>query len=208
MATRQASASSSGPTFAAIDFETADYGRDSACAVAIVRVEGNVIVDRVHHYIRPPRKAFAFTYLHGISWEDVVDAPTFRQLWPTLREILNGLDFLAAHNASFDRSVLVACCRQARLDPPDHAFHCTVRLARAVWDVYPTKLPDVCRRLRIPLRHHHAESDAEACARIVIAAAKTGAILGRSAEASRPARPARKELNRDRLQEDRDRRGP
>ena len=26
------------PTFVAIDFETADYGRDSACALALVRV--------------------------------------------------------------------------------------------------------------------------------------------------------------------------
>ena len=25
------------PTFVAIDFETADYGRDSACALALVR---------------------------------------------------------------------------------------------------------------------------------------------------------------------------
>ena len=26
------------PTYVAIDFETADYGRDSACALALVRV--------------------------------------------------------------------------------------------------------------------------------------------------------------------------
>ena len=30
------------PTFVAIDFETADYGRDSACALALVRVEAGV----------------------------------------------------------------------------------------------------------------------------------------------------------------------
>lgn len=64
------------PTFAAIDFETADHGRDSACAVAVVRVKNNVIVDRVHYYIRPPRREFVFSYLHGISWNDVEDAPT------------------------------------------------------------------------------------------------------------------------------------
>ena len=34
------------PTFVAIDFETADYGRDSACALALVRVEAGVIVQR------------------------------------------------------------------------------------------------------------------------------------------------------------------
>jgi DNA polymerase-3 subunit epsilon len=165
------------PTFAAIDFETADYGRDSACAVAIVRVEGQVIVDRAHYYIRPPRRRFAFSYLHGISWQDVVDAPTFLQLWPTLQEQLAGVEFLAAHNASFDRSVLHTCCAQARLNGPAHAFQCTVRLARAVWNIYPTTLPDVCRHLHIPLRHHNAGSDAEACARIVIAAMEAGVLL-------------------------------
>lgn len=188
MLARHASAAFRGPTFAAIDFETADYDRDSACAVAIVRVENYVIVDRVHHFIRPPRKAFVFTYLHGISWSDVAGEPTFRQLWPSLRSALNGVDFVAAHNASFDRSVLKACCERARLNPPNWTFHCTVRLARAVWDVYPTKLPDVCRRLRIPLRHHDAVSDAEACAKIVIAAAETGATL---LPAARPSRSAR-----------------
>ena len=40
------------PTFVAIDFETADYGRDSACALALVRVEAGVIVQRTFSYIR------------------------------------------------------------------------------------------------------------------------------------------------------------
>jgi DNA polymerase-3 subunit epsilon len=87
-----------------------------------------------------------------------------------------GLDFLAAHNASFDRSVLETCCERARVKPPSSAFECTVRLARSAWDIRPTTLPDVCRRLRIPLHHHDAGSDAEACARIVIAAAKAGVL--------------------------------
>ncbi|MBI4290464.1 MAG: 3'-5' exonuclease [Betaproteobacteria bacterium] len=157
--------------FAAIDFETADYGRDSACAVAVVRVAGNRIVDRAHFLIRPPRRSFAFTYLHGISWADVADAPTFRELWPRIRNCFDGVDFLAAHNAPFDRSVLRACCEEAGVALPEIAFRCTVRLARAVWQLRPTTLPDVCAHLNIPLRHHDALSDAEACARIVIAAA-------------------------------------
>jgi hypothetical protein len=38
------------PTFAAIDFETADYGRDSACAIAVVGVEGLAIVFAQGYY--------------------------------------------------------------------------------------------------------------------------------------------------------------
>jgi DNA polymerase-3 subunit epsilon len=181
MQTQHASRDSHLPTFAAIDFETADYGRDSACAVAVVRVEGLAIVDRVYYHIRPPRSRFVFSYLHGITWSDVVDAPIFGQVWPSLQKRLAGVEFLAAHNASFDRSVLHTCCERGRLSAPSHAFQCTVRLARAVWNIYPTTLPDVCRYLRIPLRHHDAGSDAEACARIVIAAIEAGGSISSAA---------------------------
>jgi DNA polymerase-3 subunit epsilon len=158
------------PPFVAIDFETADRGGDSACAVALVRVEGLQVVRREVRLIRPPRRSFPFTYIHGIRWQDVADAPTFAEAWPGLCDVLDGAAFLAAHNAPFDRRVLTACCAMAGLSPPTHPFLCTVQLARRTWNVRPTKLPDVCRHLGIGLDHHSVASDAEACARIVIAA--------------------------------------
>lgn len=172
-------------TFVAIDFETADKGRDSACSVGLVRVENGVIVEKAVQLIRPPRleggdlfspapAEFEFTYIHGIKPVQVLDAPTFAQAWPKLAPLLKGVQFLAAHNAPFDSGVLEACCAAAGLPKPAHRFVCTVRLARAVWNIFPTKLPDVCRRLEIQLNHHEALSDAEACARIVIAAQKQG----------------------------------
>ena len=156
--------------FAAIDFETADFGPDSACAVAVVRVRDGRIVGRAHSLIQPPRREFAFTHIHGITWNDVRNQLPFGKVWPGLARLIEGADFLAAHNAPFDRGVLRACCSEAGLRLPPLQFTCTVRLAREVWGVYPTRLPDVCRHLGIPLRHHDAASDAEACARIVIAA--------------------------------------
>ncbi len=170
--------------FAAIDFETADYGRDSACSLAIVVVDGTEIVARHYYLIRPPRRQIVFSYLHGITWEHVAAKPTFAELWPAMKATFEGVEFIAAHNASFDRSVLVECCRVGGVALPEYPFHCTVKLARQVWSVFPTKLPDVCRHLKIPLQHHSAESDASACANIVIAARKAGhslsAPLGRS----------------------------
>ncbi|MBI2930193.1 MAG: 3'-5' exonuclease [Planctomycetes bacterium] len=157
-------------SFVAIDFETADYGPDSACAVALVRVEGDRIVQRESHPIRPPRPSFVFTYIHGITWKDVAHQPAFGELWPKIKPLLTGTDLLAAHNARFDQSVLQACCAAARVEPPAAPFLCTVRLARQTWGLRPTRLPDVCRHLGLPLQHHNALSDAEACARIVLAA--------------------------------------
>ncbi|MBI5536974.1 MAG: 3'-5' exonuclease [Deltaproteobacteria bacterium] len=156
--------------FVAIDFETADTGRDSACAIAAVRVEGDEVVDRCMRLIRPPRQAFQFTYIHGIRWTDVAREPTFGPVWNDVRSMLKGAAFLVAHNASFDKSVLNACCSRAGLEAPCLPFECTVRWARQVWGLRPTNLPAVCRHLDLPLRHHDAASDAEACARIMIAA--------------------------------------
>jgi len=160
--------------FAAIDFETANYGADSACAVGLVIVKNGRIVRREHHLIRPPTREFVFTYIHGLTWQDVRNAPTFAEVWDGLKELLQDVTFLAAHNAPFDRNVLSACCHIYRLRKPAQPFVCTVQVARRVWGVFPTKLPDVCRRLNIPLRHHDAASDAEACARIVLAAERAG----------------------------------
>lgn len=161
-------------TFAAIDFETANHSRDSACAVGVVIVEDGRIVGRMLELIRPPSRQFAFTYIHGIAWEDVKDVQKFDAVWAGIARELTGIEFLAAHNAPFDKGVLGACCVTYGLQIPVQPFICTVRLARAQWDIHPTKLPDVCRHLGIDLRHHQADSDAEACARIVIAAEQVG----------------------------------
>jgi DNA polymerase III subunit epsilon len=86
--------------------------------------------------------------------------------------MLKGVDFIAAHNASFDRDVLRACCDAGGLAPPKARYLCTMKMSRQVWGLYPTKLSDVCRHFRIPLNHHNAASDALACAKIVLKAEK------------------------------------
>ena len=156
--------------FAAIDFETADYERDSACSLAIVKVIGEEIVSRWVRLIRPPRRQFVFSYLHGIGWKDVENQPNFAELWPEVARQFEGVQFLVAHNASFDKGVMSTCCVKAGIEPPRLPFHGTVQSARKTWGLHPAKLPNVCQFLKIPLEHHKAESDAEACARIYIAA--------------------------------------
>jgi len=161
-------------TFASIDFETANHSRDSACAVGIVIAEGGNIVNKIHRLIRPPDPEFTFTHIHGLRWEDVRGAPFFDEVWLELYKALKGVEFLAAHNAPFDKGVLSACCNTYGVANLNKSFVCTVKVARSQWDIYPTKLPDVCDYLDIDLNHHEALSDAEACARIVIAAEAEG----------------------------------
>lgn len=168
-------------SFVAIDFETADPRPDSACAVGMVKVVENRIVDQMKQLMRPPRRPpdnwFPFTRTHRITWDMVAASPSFAELWPELDAFLEGTDCLMAHNARFDRAVLYACCVAAGLPLPAQRFACTVSLARNAWNLRPTRLPDCCRFLGIRLTHHDPLSDALACARIAIAAAEDGVLL-------------------------------
>ncbi|MGD9642134.1 MAG: 3'-5' exonuclease [Elusimicrobiales bacterium] len=156
------------PAFTAIDFETADHGRDSACAVGLARVEDWKVARTAYRLICPPRREILFTYIHDITWEQVAGEPDFAGVWPELADFFEGIDFIAAHNAPFDRGVLYACCAAAGLQAPPQPFVCTVQLARKELLLKPATLSHVCHHLSIPLKHHNALSDAEACAKIMI----------------------------------------
>ncbi|MCC6575204.1 MAG: 3'-5' exonuclease [Planctomycetes bacterium] len=165
------------PTYVAIDFETADYTADSACAVGLVRVENGRVTRRVRQLIRPPNPRVRFTEIHGIRWTDVCDKPTFAEAWPILAPVIEGAHFLVAHNAGFDRKVLLTCCELAGLPPPTQHFHCTVKLARRAFGLRLANLPAVCGFLGITLNHHEPLSDAEGCAGIMLAVLRSNPAL-------------------------------
>jgi len=155
-------------SFLAIDFETADNGADSACAIGMVRVENNNIVKTDVKLIRPPRERMMFTHIHGLSWNDVKNSPSFGDLWPEIAPLFDGVDFLVAHNAPFDRRVLQACWQAYGISPLALPFKCTVNIARNVLQIKPANLANVCQTLDIELNHHEALSDALACAKIYL----------------------------------------
>lgn len=154
--------------YLAIDFETANDNRNSACAISLVKVDDNVITERHSYLIKPPSNYFKFSYLHKITRNDVSYAPTFDQLWPKISYLFRNVDFVVAHNVSFDRSVLEACCETYNIVKPSVRYECTVKIARKKWNIRPTKLNNVCDYFGIPLDHHEAGSDTLACAKIML----------------------------------------
>ncbi len=155
-------------SFIAMDFETADYYRNSACALGIVKVVDLKIVDRVSWLIRPPGRNFRFTHIHGLTWEDVKDEPDFGDIWPEVKPFFDGADFAAAHNIGFDRSVLKACCEEYGIDMPDMDYRCTLKLSRNNLNLCSNTLDTVCDHLGFELDHHEVLSDTVACANIMI----------------------------------------
>lgn len=159
------------PTFVALDFETADPQRDSACSLAIVRVEHGVLTVARSFLIRPPRveEPLPNAWVHGITTRMVRRAPEFADVWDRCAPMLAGAAFIAAHNAAFDRSVLFASCRAHGIDEPGLPWECTVKRARSALHIKAAKLPAVCELLGIHLEHHDPLSDAVACAQVMIA---------------------------------------
>ena len=82
-----------GMNFVAIDFETANYRPDSACALGLVKVVDGIIVDKEVHLIKPPTREFVFTYIHGLTWKDVVKEADFGEIWPKVVPLFHGAEF-------------------------------------------------------------------------------------------------------------------
>jgi DNA polymerase-3 subunit epsilon len=158
------------PDFVAIDFETANKHTTSACSIGLTKVVRGRVADSRAFLIRPPTDEFGYyeTRVHGLRWRDCKNSPTFGELWPEILPWFDGIRFLAAHNAPFDRRVLRACCDHYGLMMPDLPFVDTVKLAKRTWQQPKNSLDVVSARLGIELNHHDAESDAHACAQIII----------------------------------------
>ncbi len=159
--------------FTAIDFETANASRTSACAVGICVVRNGQVTECLQRLIRPEPLEFApmNIAIHGITPADVIDAPAFAEVWQEIRQMVRGP--LIAHNASFDMSVIRRSLEYAGLPCPDWAYYCTLTLAKRIWPDLPTyRLDDLARFLDVPLRHHDAAEDARACAMIALEACR------------------------------------
>lgn len=165
--------------FTAIDFETANYQKTSACSIGLARVENGRITSTDHYYIRPHPNYFtaANIAVHGILARDVEDAPTFAELWPQIREQLDG-QIVAAHWATFDMGVLTALFDHYGIPYPEMDILCSCLMARSAFPQLANhKLNNVCNYLDIPLDHHRADSDAEGSASIILQVSKDRGIL-------------------------------
>ena len=160
--------------FVAIDFETANRYRNSACSMALVTVENGKVTDTVYKLIRPPELTFDYwnIRIHGITAKDVVDQPTFAELWDEIKPLLEN-KIVIAHNAAFDISVLRSILNEYGLEHPMFKHACTVDLSKKVWPGQESyKLSSLAEKFSLSFNHHHALDDAKTCARVALLAAE------------------------------------
>ncbi|NQX11289.1 3'-5' exoribonuclease [Microbacteriaceae bacterium VKM Ac-2855] len=162
--------------FTAIDFETANSHGASACSVGLVKVRDGRVVDRAGWFIRPPYGYDDFlewnTRIHGIRKDDVSNALGWAEQLGDLMAFADG-DHLVAHNAGFDMSVIKSASAAVEIECPEYEYLCSLQLARKTYTLDSYRLPVVAMAAGFEdFKHHDASADAEACAAIVVHAAR------------------------------------
>lgn len=148
-------------TFTAIDFETAHGKRWSICQVGLVRVENGVTKDQISILVKPPNNFYwdNFIDIHGITPEMTADAQIFSSVWKRLEPFIKDQNIVAHNGFSFDFHCLNQTLEYYNIIPPKYTGHCTYKL-------FGDNLASLCRKHSIPLNHHDALSDANACAEL------------------------------------------
>lgn len=156
--------------FVSIDFETAKYSRESACSVGLVKFQNGKVIDTFYSLIRPPVLYIRpdFTDFHGLTVDDVKDAPSFAGLWDSAVKPFIGSLPLAAHNASFDMSVISAALNWYGVAVPELPYFCTRTLANRTWlGLESYALTALGEKFGIVYNAHNALDDALTCGKLV-----------------------------------------
>lgn len=155
--------------YSALDFETANRCKDSAISIGIVKFDSSgEELDSYYSLIKPPVMYFdpLCSAIHGLSEEDVKDAPRFCEIWDDIYSFTKDTS-LIAHNAPFDMNILKGTLSTYNIKEPDYTCYCTLALSRRILKELPChKLEYLMDRMGIKYNAHNALSDAEACGKL------------------------------------------
>src|SRR6266540_2057530 len=122
--------------YAVVDLETTGFSPargDRIVEIAILKItEDGTVQDEWDTLVNPLRDVGP-THVHGITAEDVAEAPTFTEIVGDVLERLDGA-ILVAHNARFDHDFLAAELSMAGVFVPAIPCLCTLTLA---YRLYP-----------------------------------------------------------------------
>ena len=163
--------------------ETANRRWGSICQIGLVKIVDGEEVDRASWLCKPPASLAQFeegnVAIHGITEQDVADAPDVCDCIPKMAEFVGDLP-LVAHNAQFDASALRDACQASDVEVPQMLFACTLAQTRATkLDVANHRLPTLAEHFGIALDNHHdACEDAAACAGVMVGLARQAGHTG------------------------------
>jgi DNA polymerase-3 subunit epsilon len=158
--------------FVVVDVETTGLSpiEDRITEIAMMKVKNGVLLDEFSTLVNPLVTIPAsITSLTGIDNLMVADAPTAREVAPTIADFLGDSVFVA-HNAPFDWGFVTQTAMRERSIELSNQQLCTVKLSRRILPRLPSKaLGPVTSALNITIpERHRASGDAYATALVLV----------------------------------------
>ncbi len=153
--------------FIAIDFETANPKRVSACAIGYAKVSNCQILETEGYLMKPVGGHAPFqSKIHGIKDEHTFDKPDFGQLFSEIQGIFNYP--LVAHSL-FDKQVLNALSDHFDLGLSfDYIDSCSIAKGKLP-NLKNCRLKTLVKHFGLPaLKRHDAREDAISCAQVFL----------------------------------------
>ena len=134
--------------FIAIDFETANPKRVSACAFGYARVKDGQVTDSNAHIIKPVGGHAPFqSKIHGIKAKDTQDKPDFGELFPEVQHVF---EYQLVGHTMFDKQVLKALSEHFGLNLGfDYEDSCTIA-KQTLPELKNHRLKNTGKTLRVP----------------------------------------------------------
>ncbi len=153
--------------FIAIDFETGNPQRVSACAIGYAKVSDSKIIEAKGYLIKPVGGHAPFqSKIHGIKDEHTFDKPVFGELFTEIKNIFKYP--LVAHSL-FDKQVLNALSDHFNLGLNFDYIDSSAVAKEKLPNLKDCKLQTLVKHFGLPaFKHHDAKEDAIACAKIFL----------------------------------------
>lgn len=154
--------------YSVVDVETTGLFpqyHDRVVEVAVLRLDASGCpIDEFTSLVNPKRRVGP-SHIHGISQDEVADAPVFEEIAGDVFSRLTGA-VLVAHNVHFDHRFLIREAERAQIQLPRIPLLCTMKLSReTIPDLPGRRLEVCCAHVGIRLANHHcAVEDARAVA--------------------------------------------
>lgn len=156
--------------FAVFDVETPNGNNDTICSIGVVTIQDGVICGK-EYYLVNPEAPFddRCVAIHGIAEADVLDSPTFPEVWLRIKDYFAGY-LLVGHNVNFDLSCIRKALKKYNLHADPAYYLDTLTLSRDyVADLENYRLPTLCRYFEVDLHtHHNALCDSLSTAQLLL----------------------------------------
>lgn len=148
--------------YVVLDLENPNFRQNSICAIGIVLVKDNKVIEKKYSLINPEDSFDRINMdITKIAPHMVRESPTLPEYWHEIENLLTN-NIVVGHNITYDLRVLSKSLQRYNIPIPDFNFICTLSLSRKNLKLSSYKLENIAKHLHIIYNPHNAIEDARA----------------------------------------------